>query len=393
MSGPVCQGLNTPERASAGIPSFAFAVNVSLSSLNTDVRTMCPSAWWSRGKMTLELFSRVAMEVIEGIRRCAMFKKQLLSAILVGSLIATNSAIGFADAPGVGQQAPVPGGPQTPEQLQQLVAPIALYPDELVAEVLAAATYPAQVVEADRWLQDHKNLQGKQLADEVNKQLWDSSVKALTEFPSVVANMDQNLSWTSALGDAYMSQEQDVMNAVQAMRQRASKSGNLNSTSQQKVTNQGNNIVIGPAAPEIVYVPTYDPWLVYGAPLVAWPGWYWYPGLYVATPGISFGFGFGVGFFGGFGWGWNHWGCDWGHRTVIVNHRTYISHNTMINRNRVSNRNAFSQRQASFNHGSRAVATHARFSQAHATVFHGFSHGGAAGGFHGGGFHGGGGRR
>lgn len=323
-----------------------------------------------------------------------MFKKQLLSAILAGSLIASNSAIGFAAAPGVGQQASVPGPTQTAQQLQQLVAPIALYPDELVGEVLAAATYPAQVVEADRWLQDHKNLQGQQLADEVNKQHWDSSVKALAEFPSVLANMDQNLSWTSALGDAYMSQQQDVMNAVQAMRQRASKSGNLNSNAQEKVTNQGNNIVIEPTAPEMVYIPTYDPWLVYGAPLVAWPGWYLYPGLYVATPGISFGFGFGVGFFGGFGWGWNHWGCDWGHRTVIVNHRTYVSHNTMINRNRVSSRNAFSQRHASFNHGSRAVATHARFSQTHAAVFHSFNRGGAARGFGGGGgFHGGGGRR
>jgi Protein of unknown function (DUF3300) len=318
-----------------------------------------------------------------------MFKKQLLSAILVGSLIAANSAIGFADAPAVGQQAPVPGGPQTPEQLQQLVAPIALYPDELVAEVLAAATYPAQVVEADRWLQDQKNLQGQQLADEVNKQPWDSSVKALAEFPSVLANMDQNLSWTSALGDAYMSQQQDIMNAVQVMRQRARASGNLDSNSQQKVTEQKSNIVIEPAASEIVYVPTYDPWLVYGAPVVAWPGWYSYPGLYVATPGISFGFGFGVGFFGGFGWGWNHWGCDWGHRTVMINHSTYISHNTMINRNRVAGRNAFSHGNASFNHGSHAVATHARSAGTRTAAFHSSNRGGAARG----GSHGGGGRR
>src|ERR1700747_1013642 len=228
------------------------------------------------------------MEMIEGIRRCAMFKKQLLSAILVGSLIAANSAIGFADAPAVGQQAPVPGGPQTPEQLQQLVAPIALYPDELVAEVLAAATYPAQVVEADRWLQDQKNLQGQQLADAVNKQPWDSSVKALTEFPSVLANMDKNLSWTSSLGGAYMSQQQDVMDAVQVMRQRAETAGNLKDNSQQKVKKLGKTIIIEPADTQVVYVPTYDPWLVYGAPLGVWPGWDAYPGLYVATPGISF---------------------------------------------------------------------------------------------------------
>src|SRR5579859_6396206 len=124
---------------------------------------------------------------------------------------------------------PVQTAPQTPEQLQQLVAPIALYPDALVAQVLAAATYPDQVVEADRWVQENKSLQGKQLADAVNRQPWDSSVKALTEFPSVLANMDKNLSWTSSLGEAYMNQQQDVMNAVQVMRQRAQQSGNLNS--------------------------------------------------------------------------------------------------------------------------------------------------------------------
>lgn len=314
-----------------------------------------------------------------------MFRKQLMAAILSGSLIITNSSVGFAASPQAGPESPAPATVQTPEQLQQLVAPIALYPDELVAEVLAAATYPAQVVVADRWLEEHKNLQGQELAKEVDKQPWDSSIKALTEFPSVLENMDKNLSWTSSLGDAYMSQQPDVMNAVQVMRQRAKQSGNLNSNSQERVSDQANNIVIEPAAPEMVYVPTYDPWLVYGAPVVAWPGWYWYPGLYVATPGISFGIGFGVGFFGGFGWGWHHWGCDWGHRAVIVNHRTFISHNTFINRNRMYNRNAFAHGHAGYNHGSHGFATHAGFSGMHAGAVHGFSHGGAAHGSHGGG--------
>jgi hypothetical protein len=314
-----------------------------------------------------------------------MFTKQLLAAIISGSLIVTNSALGFAAAPVAGQQNPAPAGNQTPAQLQQLVAPVALYPDELIAEVLAAATYPSQVVIADRWLEDHKNLQGKPLADEVNKQSWDSSVKALTEFPSVLANMDKNLSWTSSLGDAYMSQQQDVMNAVQVMRQRAEQSGNINSNSQQKVTSQGNNIMIEPAAPDVVYVPTYDPWVVYGAPVVAWPDWYWYPGLYVETPGISFGVGFGIGLFGGFGWGWHHWGCDWGHHAVLIDHRAYISHNTFINRNRGYNRNALSRAHAGFNHGSHGFAAHARFSGMRAGPGHSFNHVGAASGFHGGG--------
>jgi len=163
-------------------------------------------------------------------------------------------------------------------QLQQLVAPIALYPDALVAQVLAAATYPDQVVEADRWIEQHSELRGEQLAQEVDKQTWDPSVKALTEFPSVLANMDKNLSWTSSLGDAYINQQQDVMNAVQVMRQRAKEAGNLKTTSQEKVGEQGKTVVIEPADPDVVYVPVYDPWVVYGAPIVVWPGWYWYPG-------------------------------------------------------------------------------------------------------------------
>src|SRR5437667_7275075 len=116
---------------------------------------------------------------------------------------------------------PVQAAQQTPEQLQQLVAPIALYPDALVAQILAASTYPDQVVEADRWLQEHKDLKDEQLGKEVDKQPWDPSVKALVEFPSVLANMDKNLSWTSSLGDAYVNQQQDVMDAVQVMRDRA----------------------------------------------------------------------------------------------------------------------------------------------------------------------------
>lgn len=194
-----------------------------------------------------------------------MFVKQILAAVLSGSLLIASAPAGFADQTNQStNQSSIPVVKQTPEQLQQLVAPIALYPDELVAEVLAAATNPAQIVEADRWLQDNKNQQGKQLADEINTQPWDSSVKALTEFPSVLANMDKNLSWTSSLGDAYMNQQNDVMDAVQVMRRRADAAGNLKSNSQQKVKKQGKTIMIEPANTEVVYVPTYDPWIAYG---------------------------------------------------------------------------------------------------------------------------------
>src|ERR1022692_38289 len=167
-------------------------------------------------------------------------------------------------------QAP-PRAQQTPEQLQRLVAPIALYPDSLVAQILAASTFPDQVVEADRWVQAHPNLKGDELAREVDQQPWDPSVKALTAFPSVLGNMDKNLSWTSSLGDAYYNQQQDVMNAVQVMRQRAEQAGNLRTTPQQTVTTQDSAIEIAPASPDVVYVPAYDPWLVYGGPIEAWP--------------------------------------------------------------------------------------------------------------------------
>ena len=254
--------------------------------------------------------------------------RKTMALLLSWSVLFAFAPGGFACASQTGQsggQDTSASAKQSPEELQQLVAPIALYPDELVSQILACATYPTEIVEADRWIQEHPNLKGKDLADQVDKQPWDPSVKALAPFPSVLANMDKNLSWTSALGEAYVNQAQDVMDAVQVMRRRAQSAGNLKSNPQENVTAQAQNIVIEPADPEVVYVPTYDPWVVYGGPVVAWPGWYWYPGLYAPGIGIGFGVGFGIGFFGGFGWGWHHWGCDWGHRTVIFNHNTYIS--------------------------------------------------------------------
>ena len=230
-------------------------------------------------------------------------------------------------------QAP-PYTQQTADQLQQLVAPIALYPDSLVAQVLAASTFPAEVVEADRWVQANPDLKGDALAQAVDQQSWDPSVKALTAFPTVLGNMDKNISWTSSLGDAYYNQEQGVMDAIQLMRQKAQQAGNLKDTQQQTVQTQGSTIVIQPAQPDVVYVPAYNPWLVYGYPVVAWPGWYPYPGIWWGGPSLYWGVGFGVGFYGGYGWGWNHWGVGWGGHTVIYNNNRYYSHsNTFYNRN------------------------------------------------------------
>jgi uncharacterized membrane protein YgcG len=255
----------------------------------------------------------------------SLLSSTLLSALCFQTLFAQQDA----QPP----QAP-PHAQQTPDQLQQLVAPIALYPDSLVAQILAASTFPEQVVEADRWLQAHSDVKGDALGQAIDPQPWDPSVKALTAFPSVLGNMDKNLSWTSSLGDAYFNQQQDVMDAVQVMRQRAQGAGNLQSTSQQTVDDQDSSITIQPTDTEVVYVPAYDPWLVYGDPLLAWPGWYPYPGIWFDGPYPAFGIGFDIGFVGAFGWGFGQWGFDWRNRYPIYNHDRYYSRsNTFYNRN------------------------------------------------------------
>ena len=328
--------------------------------------------------------------------------------------IAASTGPAFAQAPPPSDM-PVQAAQPTSDELQRLVAPIALYPDALVAQILAAATYPHQVMEADRWLQQHSGLAGDQLASQVENEDWDPSVKALTAFPAVLANMDRNLSWTSSLGDAYVNQEQDVMNAVQVLRQRAQQAGNLQSTSQQSVSTKGKTIAIDPASTDVVYLPQYNPWLVYGAPIVAWPNWYWYPGLFWDGPGI----GFGLGFFGGLGWGWSHWRLDWHHHRVDFDHHHWVSRSPAFgNRGGFANR-GFANRGRGIGgragtsgtglphaaHGpgpARPPARGVHGDAPHSGAFGGFAHGGTVsgwgargqgsfgGGFHGGGVHGGG---
>src|SRR5271166_3207213 len=218
-------------------------------------------------------------------------------------------------------------------QIDELVSPIALYPDALVAQILAASTYPDQVVTANSWLQANSKLNAAELVKQVDQQSWDPSVKALTQFPSVLDNMAKNLSWTSALGDAFYNQQADVMAAVQRLRKQAKAAGNLKSTQQQTVTteNQGGQqvIVIQPANPQVVYVPTYNPTVVYGTP-------YYPPGYstaaLVTTGIISFGVGMAVGAAISGGWGWNSWGCGWHGGTVNYNRNVYVS-NSNVYRN------------------------------------------------------------
>src|SRR4030081_489075 len=273
--------------------------------------------------------------------------KQVLILLLCCLLVRfTAQAESFGPTGQSIEQSPTQTVIQSPQELQQLVAPIALYPDALVAQVLAASTYPTEIVEAERWMQGHSNLKGEELAGEGDKQPWDTSVKALTQFPSVLENMDKNLSWTSSLGEAYANQQQAVTDAVQAMRQQARKAGQLNSNEQENVSTQGNTIVIQPANPDVVYVPAYDPGLVYGDPIVAYPGWVPVPGIFYGGPSVYFGGGFGIGFFGEFWGGWHHWDYDWHRHGAIYNHNTYVSHSrTIINRNN-SNYN-----RGNFNHG------------------------------------------
>src|SRR5579863_1160302 len=253
--------------------------------------------------------------------------------------------------PPANNEAPAPEQAQpsqlSPQQLQELVAPIALYPDALVAQILAASAYPTQIVEAERFLQQNPDLKGAALGAEVDKQDWDPSVKALTQFPSVLADMDKNLSWTSSLGDANVNQQADVMDAVQYMREKAREAGNLRTTPQQVVSDDGPSIVIQPADPDVVYVPDYDPDLIYGYPVGLWPGFY--PWWAAGGPYLSFGIGFGVGPFGGFGWGWNRWGCDWYNRGLLYGGGAYAFHS-----------HAFYDRNAYFHGNYRGYAPYGR---------------------------------
>jgi len=252
--------------------------------------------------------------------------KQALVFVLSWALLLATSPGSFAQE---AQQAPY-----SSSQIDELVSPIALYPDALVAQILAASTYPDQVTEANTWLQANSGLNDAQRDEQVNNQSWDPSVKALTQFPSVLANMAQNLSWTSALGDAFYNQQQDVMNAIQKLRAQAKAAGNLKSTQQQTVTTETQSgqqvIVIQPASPQVVYVPTYNPTVVYGTPYYP-PGYS--TGDLVAASIISFGAGIAIGAAINGGWGWNSWGCGWHGGTVVYNRNVYVS-NSNIYRNR-----------------------------------------------------------
>ena len=242
-------------------------------------------------------------------------------------------------SPQYGQQ-PGYGQPQAQaldaQELEQLAAPIALYPDTLLAQVLAASTYPEQVAEADRWVRAQGNVSAYDIAGGADGQAWDPSVKALTAFPQVLGEMARNFAWITALGNAYYNQPQDLMNAVQVLRQRAQGAGTLENTPQEAVSYDQGNIELAPANPQVVYVPAYDPWTVYGAPVAPYPGFSLaaalggFFGAAVATPGLWFGAGTAILPFAHLSWGFLSWGLSWLGHAVLFNHSAYASHSATV---------------------------------------------------------------
>src|SRR5437867_2098752 len=225
-----------------------------------------------------------------------------------------------------------------PQELDSLVAPIALYSDPLLAQTLAASTYPLEIIQLQQWMERNKNLTGKALADAVAKQPWDPSVQGLVEFPDVVQRTAGNVQWTTDLGNAFLAQQSDVMDAVQRMRGKAQGTGNLKTSAQQVVETQtvpsGKQVIkIEQANPDVVYVPSYDPTVVYGPPPPQYPYYpYTYPG-YVPGTALMWGAGIALGAAAWGAWG-GHWGdCDWNGGNVKINNNYNYNKNNNFNRN------------------------------------------------------------
>ncbi len=231
-------------------------------------------------------------------------------------------ALNMALPPSIfGQQADQPVFKQ--EELEQILAPIALYPDALLSQIFMASTYPLEIVQAARWTKEHKDVKEGDLTALLEKEPWDPSVKSLVNFPDILFMMNEKLDWTQKLGDAFLAQQSDVMVTVQVLRKKAQESGNLKTTSGQKVIVEKETIIIQSASPQVVYVPTYDPLVVYGTwPYPAYPPYYYYPPGYVA--GAAF-----VGFAIGAAWGYAWGNCNWRGGNVDID----INRNTNINVN------------------------------------------------------------
>jgi hypothetical protein len=258
----------------------------------------------------------------------------------------------MAVPPVLGQEAAPPAATQnsaevknlmSQEELDQVLAPIALYPDALLSQILMASTYPLEIVQADRWVDSNKFMTDDAQAAELEKQPWDPSVKSLVNFPQVLDMMNEKLDWTIKLGDAFIGQQKQVMDSIQSLRAKAQAAGNLQSNTEQTITvNQATTtepqyIVIEPASPQVIYVPVYNPTIVYGTWWYpGYPPYYYYPPYYPAyRPAFWFGAGIAVGMAWGYAWG----RCNWGYGNVNVNiNRNININNKYINRNDYQNR-------------------------------------------------------
>jgi Protein of unknown function (DUF3300) len=254
-----------------------------------------------------------------------------IALILTGALLVVSAQT----PPPYSQAAPPQTQTFTADQLTNLVAPIALYPDGLLSQVLVASTYPLEVVEAQQWLQRNPTLRGTQLTDAAKQQSWDPSVQALVAFPDVLNRLNQDIRWTTDLGNAFLAQEPDVVAVVQRLRASAQANGRLTSTPQQTVSTETQAgqpaIVIEPANPDVIYVPAYDPAYVWGPPV-----WGYYPSLYYPAFGFGWGPGINLGFcFGGWGgWGGWGWGPNWFGGTIFVDNDFFYRHGFRRDRDR-----------------------------------------------------------
>jgi hypothetical protein len=249
-----------------------------------------------------------------------------------------------------------------PEQLDALTAPIALYPDTLLAQVLIASTYPSEVAEAAQWQQQNSGLQGAALDSALGQQQWDPSVMALVQVPTVLQQMSSKLDWTQQLGDAFLAQQGDVMDSVQRLRERAQAAGNLMTNDQQRIVTQGQTIVIEQANPQVIFVPSYNPTVVFGAwPYPAFPPVFWpTPPGYAFARGIAWGAGVAI---GASVWNRSVWDnrFDWGGRNININvNRTNINN---VNVNNITNNRGTWQHNATNRRGAnyRDTATRERF--------------------------------
>jgi hypothetical protein len=255
------------------------------------------------------------------------FARQVMALLLSVLLIPLAQFNVYAQAP------PPPYTPLEAVQLDQLVSPIALYPDALVAQILTASTYPDQVAAANNWLHQNGGLPPDQLANLANGMPWDPSVKALTAFPSVLDNLARNYNWASQLGNAYYNQPADVMNAVQATRFQAQRAGMLVSSPQQRVYVDNGAVVIVPVNAGLVYVPYYNPWRIWGPAFVAYPGY----AVLLPPRGLVLGLGIGfaavgisIGLFAHYGWGFGAWAPNWRGGVVLYNHNSYYSRSVTV---------------------------------------------------------------